>query len=168
MPARIEHICINGKEQKLCTKCKEYVEITLFSNDKHRADKLNKYCRPCLKIISSKWLHSEKGINYRKAYYKSDAFRNSRYKNTFSISLIEYEKMIKVYDNNCYICRKKETAFEGKTGITKRLSIDHDHKTGNIRGLLCTRCNTALGLIKDDIETAKNIIEYLTNFHKML
>lgn len=44
----------------------------------------------------------------------------------------------------------------------KKLSVDHCHKTGKVRGLLCSNCNTAIGLLKEDINVLKNAINYLT------
>lgn len=43
------------------------------------------------------------------------------------------------------------------------LAIDHDHKTGKIRGLLCTRCNTAIGLLNDNIDFLRRAIMYLNS-----
>lgn len=43
---------------------------------------------------------------------------------------------------------------------TERLHIDHDHKTGKVRGLLCARCNTSLGMLKEDVERIRGLAEY--------
>ena len=54
----------------------------------------------------------------------------------------------------CWICGKKGTAF-------RRLAIDHDHRTGEIRGLLCDYCNTTLGYLKDDVQWLAQAAAYL-------
>lgn len=54
----------------------------------------------------------------------------------------------------CAICRRA-------TGATRKLSVDHDHKTGLVRGLLCSTCNKLLGHIRDDLETARRVVAYL-------
>ena len=46
------------------------------------------------------------------------------------------------------------------------LCVDHDHKTGQVRGLLCKGCNVALGETKDNVETLKGLIEYVNRFAK--
>lgn len=56
----------------------------------------------------------------------------------------------------CKICKDKE---KSRTKIN--LTVDHCHKTGKIRGLLCHSCNVVLGLLKEDINRIKNIINYL-------
>jgi hypothetical protein len=61
---------------------------------------------------------------------------------------------MKILQNNkCKIC--------GKDFTKCRRVIDHDHKTGKVRGLLCGNCNTALGMISDDINILNNMIYYL-------
>jgi hypothetical protein len=62
---------------------------------------------------------------------------------------------MKIQDGRCAICRKKP-----QTG--RRLSVDHDHKTGEVRGLLCTLCNQGLGYFKDDPGRLGAALEYLT------
>ena len=65
-------------------------------------------------------------------------------------------------DHSCKICNKhKSLNAKDKNGIPKRLSIDHDHETMQIRGLLCHWCNMALGGFKDNIESLENAIRYL-------
>lgn len=59
----------------------------------------------------------------------------------------------------CAACGKKEVG-KNKYG-TVSLAVDHCHKTNRIRGLLCMRCNRALGLIGDDIESARKLVNYL-------
>ena len=59
--------------------------------------------------------------------------------------------MLKNQDNKCGICDNEMV----------QPYIDHDHKTGLVRMLLCQHCNTALGMAKDSIETLSNLINYL-------
>lgn len=57
--------------------------------------------------------------------------------------------------NECHICGRT------KTGRWGTLHIDHDHKTGKVRGKLCVRCNRGLGAFEDDVELLKKMIKYL-------
>ncbi len=59
-----------------------------------------------------------------------------------------------------HICKKAET-IRLKSGEPRALAIDHCHKTGKVRGLLCQACNTALGLLEDDIERIQMLLAYL-------
>lgn len=69
----------------------------------------------------------------------------------YVISNTDYESMYHKQDGRCGICKK-----------STRLSIDHDHKTGRVRGLLCTSCNTAIGKLGDSIEGIQAAMDYLT------
>lgn len=77
----------------------------------------------------------------------------------YDITLERYEQILKQQGGVCAICKKLEV-----TARTKRLVVDHDHKTGKIRGLLCHRCNCGLGYFKDDRSLIALAIEYLQEY----
>jgi hypothetical protein len=64
---------------------------------------------------------------------------NSHLKHTYGITLDDYEKMLAKQEGRCAICRTDRPGGSGK------FHVDHDHKTGTVRGLLCMRCNHTLG-----------------------
>jgi hypothetical protein len=75
----------------------------------------------------------------------------------YGISEEEYKILYKAQGGRCAICRRA-------TGATRRLAVDHDHKTGKVRGLLCGPCNNTLGLIaRDDPEVFDRAAAYLRN-----
>jgi len=59
----------------------------------------------------------------------------------------------------CAVCKRPETA-RNQYGI-KRLAVDHDHETGKVRGLLCSKCNTGLGALDDNTGRLQACINYL-------
>lgn len=69
------------------------------------------------------------------------------------MSLVEYEKLAAKQEGCCAIC--------GERTERKHLDVDHDHKTGQIRGLLCNSCNQGLGYFKDDQRRLCAAIDYL-------
>lgn len=86
--------------------------------------------------------------------------RNYTLKHRHRITLDHYNIMLMNQNNKCKICRKEEIVIDSRTKQPKRLSVDHNHKTGKIRGLLCDRCNLSLGRLDEDIEIMKNMINY--------
>ena len=67
----------------------------------------------------------------------------------------DYELLLIKQNNACAICGRVPNKKE------KRLSIDHDHKTNEVRGLLCSNCNAGLGMFKDDIDFLNSAVRYL-------
>lgn len=86
--------------------------------------------------------------------YSKNKDMDTRIKRTFGISLDQYNYMLSKQDNKCAICF-------GKNHNNKKLAIDHDHITGKVRGLLCSRCNTVIGLAKDSGDLLRKIINYI-------
>lgn len=71
----------------------------------------------------------------------------------YSMNPGQFERMVKGQDGKCLICK-------GDWG--NLLNVDHNHVTGEIRGLLCYRCNKGIGHFGDDIEILKIAITYLS------
>ncbi|KPK13993.1 MAG: hypothetical protein AMJ56_00350 [Anaerolineae bacterium SG8_19] len=67
--------------------------------------------------------------------------------------------MLKAQNGVCAICNQPETHM--RNGKLKALAVDHDHKSGAIRGLLCSDCNTGIGKLKDDHKVLQSAIQYL-------
>jgi len=78
-------------------------------------------------------------------------------KREYGIAREEYEALLKRQNGRCAIC-KRLPGWEKKK---KRLSVDHDHVSGAVRGLLCGTCNTGLGHLGDDVLTLESALEYL-------
>jgi len=106
---------------------------------------VDKYNRKRDKIRSS----------YDKERYKN-SYRNSIYKKKYNISLDDYNKLFINQYGQCLICKIHQSE------LSKALAVDHDHKTGEVRGLLCSKCNIMLGLVNDDTTILLNLIKYLS------
>src|SRR3954463_3846538 len=98
----------------------------------------------------------------RQARYKADGrrekvSRKSALKKKFGITPEQYGEMLLQQGGVCAICRVGTTCLRGHT-----MPVDHDHKTGKVRGLLCGTCNSLLGYAKDDPAVLKSAIQYLS------
>ncbi len=101
-----------------------------------------------------KKIKPEKTRDYRTSQEVRDYAKIKRYK----ISQEDYQEMKKAQNNRCAICGDRQPLHINNG----ELNIDHDHKTGKVRGLLCNYCNTGIGMLKDNISTLKNAVKYLS------
>ena len=85
--------------------------------------------------------------------------KNNQLKSTYKISIEEYEQKLKKQNYCCAICNRHRDEFK------RNLSVDHDHKTGKVRSLLCIICNTNVGVVEDKLEM---ILKYLNKYRKDL
>lgn len=97
-----------------------------------------------------------------KAFYARNPgyVRNANLKRCYGITLDDYDIMLVNQDGVCAICKGSETA-RYKDGRIKNLAVDHCHKTGRIRQLLCSNCNQVLASAKDNPEILYAAIDYL-------
>lgn len=134
-------------KNKICTNCKISKPLNEFHKRKNSKDGYDHHCKIC-------------GNSRHRDKYKNDLEYQERCKkknfiNLYKLSVDELNELYKI--NNCEICNKK---FE-----SKRLTfIDHNHLTGNVRGLLCPKCNILLGACNDNIEILKFAILYLKKY----
>lgn len=154
---------------KICSKCKENKTEDQFSKDNSTVDKLTRQCKICRSTSFKKWYNDnpekireiiERDKEYKKNYYSKPEIKNKynlkRIKREFNLDSESYLNLLKNQDNKCAICKQEE-----KSRRVKNLSVDHDHDTNIVRGLLCSNCNRALGLFGDNLEILKNAINYL-------
>lgn len=143
---------------KTCPGCKQTKPQTEYHKNKNRRDGLNHTCKICAceRVAKSKKNHPE-----RMARVAAER--------TFKLHHIEredWQRMNEAQGGNCAICKGPPIYNDRTKG---RLYIDHDHaccpgsySCGKcIRGLICTRCNVALGMVKDSIEILRSLITYL-------
>ncbi len=107
------------------------------------------YCSECKKLRTKK-SRNENPERYSKYTWKS------RIKRMYGISESGYLNIYNQQDGKCAICNEL-IELRGK-----QTHIDHNHQTLEVRGLLCHGCNTAIGLFKENIQTLKNAIKYLS------
>ena len=145
---------------KKCTKCYETFDEDMFHNRKYKTKdgsvKVYKRseCMSCTNKINAARYHTNPAT---KEAHKKAAFKYSL--NSYGISFKDYNEMYNSQKGCCYICGEK-----GK----RRLSIDHNHRTGQVRKLLCNNCNTAIGHSREDIEILEKMIKYLREYDESM
>jgi hypothetical protein len=86
----------------------------------------------------------------------AEHYRRYRLKVDYGLTLEDYARMLAKQGGLCALCGGKRTGSN-----YKHLAVDHDHKTGRVRGLLCHNCNLVLGHLKDDVRLMRRAIAYL-------
>lgn len=137
------------KKSKECTKCKVTKPLSEFHV--RPAGKLGRVSR-CKCCVKAKETHKRRHLK--------DYTRAQNLMTRFRLSIDDYNKMFLKQKGVCQICKKAETSKD-KNGKDKWLSVDHSHSTGDVRGLLCSKCNTGIGLLGDSKKILKSALKYL-------
>jgi hypothetical protein len=126
---------------KKCSKCGQVKQPEDFPRNR-------RVCKPCT-------------AEYKKSWKENNPTKTREYKllKVFGITHSQYEEMHSNQNGVCAICFQPESAI--MYGETMNLAVDHDHATGEIRGLLCGNCNNGLGRFKDDIGLLQQAILYI-------
>ena len=108
---------------------------------------------------------SDPGYTYKPAVVFTEEERKRRKRakrlvDDYNLTHEQYEQMFEAQGGVCAICRQPETA-KSRTGALRFLAVDHNHETGDVRGLLCNACNTAIGYFKESTDSMMAAIEYL-------
>lgn len=149
-----------SEQSKFCYHCDNAKTLDCFAKDRSTKSGLSAYCRDCRGKMKTEQDNRRRRIDpeWREIITTKD--RNRYYKRTYGISLAEYDELLESQKGTCAICGNENNTTYGRAK-KGRLCVDHCHKTGKIRGLLCGSCNAALGQFKDDPKLLQMAIKYL-------
>lgn len=138
---------------KHCNGCGQDKELTdFYKKPRHKTYQglagYSGQCKPCDKAARAEYVRT----NPDKLKNSDRAYRLNKY----GLTPYAYNLMLLEQDGKCKGCDRHQSEFK------KRLAVDHCHKTGAVRGLLCTDCNLTLGHSKDSIKILTNLIKYLS------
>lgn len=170
----------DGGEKK-CTMCNIFLPIINFSKDKTKPHGIRPQCKKChlshLKNMYHNGGGKERQSIRNKHKRKNDVEWNDKIKkqksdwnktnsgkvkemnikSKFIITMDQYHQLFKNQNNKCAICGD----------ILKKAHIDHDHNTGEIRGILCSHCNVGLGYFKENKLILESAINYIHNYPQL-
>jgi len=150
---------------KRCWSCKEVRAEANFSANKDFHDGLNRTCRDCGNARASEYhKKNRKRLNGKQMerYYKDpERYADYDLKRRFGLTRGEYDAMLAAQNGVCAICAGTDPGPR-----TKRFHVDHNHATGQVRGLLCHHCNHGIGLFREDAVVIQRAIEYLARYSK--
>jgi hypothetical protein len=140
---KLEELIAAGASRK-CNVCCETLPVTDFYV---KIDKTNKHCRfnsPCKSCANI-----GRNKNYQKAYHR---------KIKYNLTQEEYDLKLKKQNYSCGICGLHQDDYH------KSFSVDHNHSTGAVRGLLCNNCNSGIGFFMENLTVIKKAIKYLKEY----
>ena len=114
----------------------------------------NRYCGECRRLCQNKLRQTKEWKDKNRGKYNG-YIRDYICKRDYGISFDDALKMFDEQKGKCKICG--DDMHKGKRGFC----VDHDHKTGKVRGILCNHCNSGLGMFKDNTKSLENAIKYL-------
>lgn len=153
------------ENSKLCTVCKKRLPFEAFHKNSRSKSGLQGRCRNCYRdwynkryeenpeFRSKRQKHFEKWYEEKFPDYR-ETHEKGRLLSKYGITWEEFDAISKSQGGLCLICRQPP---QGKT----RLSVDHCHETGKVRGLLCDLCNCGLGMFRDNPELLRTAATYL-------
>ena len=133
---------------KQCRKCLTDKDKVCFNKQSKTKDGLSPWCKTCHAEQHKIWKQKNRSSESR---YEWEYTLNSRY----GITVEKYEEMLISQRHMCAICGISQSKLKNL------LSVDHCHKTGKVRGLLCSTCNWAIGAFKDDVNVILRAHDYL-------
>lgn len=130
-----------------------------FYADKRSTDGKQAKCKDCFKNYYEFNKDKYKGKYKKGVIRKTPQTADYRYQSRYGITEAQYNEMYELQRGLCATCGNPPGV--DKNGKEKKLFVDHCHVTNIVRGLLCSNCNMALGLIRDNVQTLANMIGYL-------
>jgi Recombination endonuclease VII len=79
----------------------------------------------------------------------------------YGLSREQYSALLAEQDGLCAVCHGPEKKIEHRTGVLRSFAVDHNHETGKVRGLLCSRCNMVMGQLEESVDLLHDMIKYL-------
>lgn len=136
---------------KMCSSCQKYKEYSEFYKSKDKKSHHKSHCKDCTRKRSREYYWTPEGRKYR----QEKTWRENGIK---GMTVKKYEELLAYQNGKCAICERTEN----KNGT--RLCVDHNHETGEIRGLLCHYCNVSLGRMGDSLDRLYKAVSYLEEY----
>lgn len=135
---------------KFCKSCRIIKPLSEYhhsiKNKEYGKSYPDSFCKSCKSVKTKKWCqdNKQKFIRYN---------IKSKLKNRYGMTMDEYDAMVTAQNNLCAICNQPQAR--------RNLAVDHCHQTNRVRGLLCDKCNLALGMINENLDIVEGIKRYL-------
>jgi hypothetical protein len=156
---KMHHMDPPGILHSACIECEQKVELCCNCSVKPRLAYASR-CRDCWNE-QNRANKKKRPRKLRNPKPKTISTQDRMLRYNYNITKDEYDLMLLHQGGVCAICGNGETSVYPKTGKVRSLSVDHSHETGEVRELLCQRCNLVLGRIEQDYSLVKKCLKYL-------
>ena len=134
---------------KSCTECEKTQSLKSFPKNKRCKDGVRTVCKSCVSKYRKKWWENGGG---------KEKQRDTNLKRAYGISSSEWQRIFELQKGCCASCGRHQS------NVPKSLHVDHCHKSGKVRALLCDRCNRALGIMDEDAISIRKLAEYANEY----
>ncbi len=149
---------------KRCPECEQKLLVKEFYKDRSKKEGVSTYCRECTNRYNLHYRKSKHGQEavgrarrkYNESKHGREKARRTHLSRRYDITLERFEQMCLDQEGHCLLCCRAVSHED--------IQVDHDHKTGKVRGLLCGRCNKGIGFLGDTIKGLQRAIKYLRDY----
>lgn len=127
---------------RICNLCGVEKSVTEFYKQSKNSMHYRGRCKSCDRLTKTN------DPEYKRAW---------KLRTKYGINPEQFDEMLEAQNGVCAICKK-----ECPSGT--RLSVDHDHETGQVRALLCKNCNLVIGYAHENVEILLDAVDYLNSF----
>lgn len=173
---------LRESDPKMCIRCGQMKSLSEFGFHNLAKGQHRNFCKLCQKEWDSiykkgvgkplidEWKENNKDkmAAYKEMYKKDPSFKEKMKRHgrnatlrQFGITQEDYDKILQEQDGKCAICGVE------RNGSKENFCVDHDHETGKVRGLLCTKCNLGIGKMKDSPDLLRKAAKYLDSFNSI-
>lgn len=158
-----------GNGQKFCSICRDKIAIESRSGYKPKlclicgqeykpTNPSQKWCIRCAPDMVAGLSRIRAALWYKEHPEEVKAGAKYKHLKKYGMTIAQYEGMLASQGDKCAVCGKPVNTINGRV---VKMAVDHDHKTGRVRGLLCYSCNVVLGHVKDNPDILARLIDYL-------
>ena len=148
-------------ETRICTKCGLTKPLSDFYKNKSKSTGYEAACKICHRsqVRENELKNHEKYKAYHRDYYRKnkEKHRNNHLKARYGIDSDHWQNLFDSQKGCCAACGIHQSK------LRRTLDTDHNHFTGEVRGLLCSRCNVLIGQADEDVILLKILVRYLEN-----
>jgi len=138
-------------EEKRCPRCRRTKKVQEFYASRKSPDGLLTHCKDCDKLAGQQ----RAGTASRRHTMHQSNLKN------YGLTVNDYNRILVAQGGGCAICGCPPGQMLSPRGFPRPLSVDHDHQTGEVRGLLCHKCNVGIGAFGDNLELLEAAASYL-------